>query len=116
MSSDDLVFGIGAQVVAYVGIVMGSVAMPFAASFLLDGIVQLLRGNGPKLFVLAFAFTAVLSGGGYALRQFGAGNPTAAPAMEALMFTVAKYLITFSTVLALVGFGSRTVKLLWSGR
>ena len=111
MSSEDLLLDIGALVVAYIGILIGTVAMPFSASFILDGIVELLRGNGPKLFVLALAFTAVLAGGGFFLWQFGCGNPTVTAVTLASMAVVTQYLLTFSTVLALVGFGARMVKL-----
>ena len=112
MSSEDLLFAIGVQVIAYGGILIGTVALPVAASFLLDGIVQLLRGNGPKLFVLALVMAAVLAGVGYLLWQFGIGHPSVTPATQAVMATVAQYLLTISTVLALLGFVFRTAQLL----
>ena len=111
MSSEDLLFGIGALVVAYSGILIGTVGLPFMASFILDGIVELLRGNGPKLFVLAFAFSAMLAGCGYALWHFGTGNPTVTSGTLASMAVATQYLLTFSIVFALIGFGVRMVKL-----
>jgi hypothetical protein len=50
-------------------ILMGTVCLPFAASFLLDGIVQLLRGDGPKLFLGSLGLVVLLAGAGYALWQ-----------------------------------------------
>jgi len=116
VSSEGLLFNIGALVVAYSGIVLGSVGMPFVASFILDGVVQLLRGKGPKLFVLAFVFAAVLAGGGYALWQVGTGNPTVTAGTLESMAVVTQYLLTFSIVFALVGFAVRMVKLLSRAR
>ncbi|TFC33161.1 hypothetical protein E3O55_04175 [Cryobacterium sp. MDB1-18-2] len=116
MSSEDLLFNIGALVVAYSGIVVGSVATPFMASFILDGIVQLLRGNGLKLFVLALVFTAVVAGGSFALWKFGTGNPTVTAGTLESMAVVTQYLLTFSIVFALGGFAVRMVKLLSRAR
>lgn len=116
MNSADLLFDIGALVVAYSGILIGTVAMPFSASFILDGIVELLRGNGPKLFVLALAFTALLTGCGYVLWQFGTGNPTVTSVTLASMAVAIQYLLTFSILLALLGFGLRMVTLLSRSR
>jgi hypothetical protein len=112
VSSEDLLVDIGALVVAHSGIVLGSVGMLFMASFILDGIVELLRGKGPKRFVLAFVLTAVLAGGGYALWRFGTGNPTVTAGTLESMAVVTQYLLTFSIVFALVGFAVRMVKLL----
>ncbi|TFD70519.1 hypothetical protein [Cryobacterium fucosi] len=112
MTSEELLVDIGALVVAYFGILIGTVGLPFVASFILDGIVQLLRGRGPKLFVLALFFSAVLAGGGYLLWKFGTGNPTVTAPTLTSMATVATYLLTISIVLALIGFVARSVKLL----
>ena len=114
--TEDLLFDIGALVVAYFGILIGTVAMPCSASFILDGIVEFLRGYGPKLFVLALAFTALLAGFGYFLWQFGIGNPTVTSVTLASMAVATQYLLTFSILLALLGFGFRMVKLLSRSR
>ncbi|TFD19925.1 hypothetical protein [Cryobacterium sp. TMT2-23] len=104
------------MLVAYCGILVGTVFLPFVASFLLDGLVQIARGNGPKMFLAAFAMTAVFAGGGYALWRIGTGNPLVTSVTLAGMLTVAQYLLTISTVLASLGFVSRTAKLLWKTR
>lgn len=116
MSSDNVLLATGALVVAHCGILMGTVCLPFAASFLLDGIVQLLRGDGPKLFLGSLGLVVLLAGAGYALWQFGAGYPGVEMERPALMVAVALYLVAVSTVLALIGFVLRTVRLLQNAR
>jgi hypothetical protein len=116
VSSDNVLLETGALVVANFGLLIGTVCLPFAASFLLDGIVRILRGDGPKLFLRALALVVVLAVGGYGLWRFGLSDPGAAPEGPALMGPAALYLLAGSTALALVGFVLRTVKLLRNAR
>ena len=111
-----MLLGTGALIVAHCGILIGTVVVPFAASFLLDGIVRILRGDGPKLFLGVLALVVVLAVGGYGLWQFGISDPGAAPEGPVLSGPVVLYLLAGSTVLALVGFVLRTVKLLRNAR
>lgn len=116
MSSDNVLLETGALVVANFGILIGTVCLPFAASFLLDGIVRILRGDGPKLFLRVLALVVVLAVGGYSLWQFGISYPRVDLEGPALSGSVALYLVAVATVLALVGFVLRTVKLLRRAR
>ncbi|TFC36231.1 hypothetical protein [Cryobacterium sp. TMT2-42-4] len=116
MSSEDVLAGFSGLLVAYCGILVGTVFLPFVASFLLDGIVQILRGNGPKMLLGAFSISAVLAGIGYVLWHIGTENPSVTLVTLGSMSTVAQYLLTFSTALALLAFLSRTAKLLWKTR
>ena len=116
MSSDNVLLGTGALLVAHTGILIGTVCVPFAASFLLDGIVRILRGDGPKLFRRTLALVVVLAGGGYLLWWFGSSYSGVDAGRQPLMVTIALSLLALSTVLALVGFAVRTVKLLRNAR
>ncbi|TFB99512.1 MULTISPECIES: hypothetical protein [unclassified Cryobacterium] len=93
-----------------------TVALPFVASYLLDGIVQVLRNNGLKLFLAALAMSVVVAFGGYLLWQYGVSNPPVTPETLASMGMVAQMLATYSTALALFAFVIRTVSLLWKTR
>ncbi|MBC7592198.1 MAG: hypothetical protein H7226_14310 [Salinibacterium sp.] len=106
----------GALIAAYGGILVLTVPLPFVASFLLDGVVQVLRGNGLKLFLAAVGMTVVTAFVGYFLWQYGSSNPPMVSSTLASIGTMGKMLLTFSTALALVAFVSRTVKLLWKTR
>ncbi|TFC59574.1 hypothetical protein E3O62_09265 [Cryobacterium sp. TMT2-15-1] len=116
MSSDNVLLETGALLVAHTGILIGTVCLPFAVSFLLDGIVQILRGDGPQVFRSALALVVFFAGGGYLLWQSGISYAGADQEGPALMGTVALALLAFSTVMALVGFVVRTVKLLRNAR
>jgi len=116
MSSDNVLLGTGALLVANTGILIGTVCLPFAASFLLDGIVQILRGDGPKVFQVALARVVVLAVGGYLLWRLGNSYAGVDAGRQPLMVTIALSLLLLSTVLALVGFVVRTVKLLRNAR
>jgi hypothetical protein len=111
-----LAAGIGSLLVAYGGIMLMTVALPFVASYLLDCIVQVLRNNGLKLFLAALAMTVVVAGGGYLLWQYGVSNPPVTPETLASMGMVAQMLATYSTALALFAFVIRTGSLLWKTR
>ncbi|TFC84040.1 hypothetical protein E3T28_03680 [Cryobacterium sinapicolor] len=106
----------GALLFAYVGIMVMTVFLPFVASFLLDGVVQVLRGNGLKFFLAALGLTVLFALAGYLLWQYGINNPPLPSSTLVSMGTMAQMLLAFSTALALVAFVSRTAKLLWKTR
>ncbi|MBG6212117.1 hypothetical protein RCH23_000031 [Cryobacterium sp. CAN_C3] len=106
----------GALLAAYGGIMVLTVCLPFVASFILDGVVQVLRSNGLKVFLAAVGMTVLLALGGYLLWQYGINNPPLPPSTLESMGTLAKMLLTFSSALALAAFVSRTLRLLWKTR
>ena len=106
----------GASLAAYGGIIVLTVFLPFIASFILDGVVQVLRSNGLKFFLAALGLTGVFALAGYLLWQYGINNPPLPSSTLESMGTMAQMLLTFSTVLALAAFVSRTAKLLWKTR
>ena len=108
--------GLGTLLAAYGGILVMTVFLPFVASFLLDGVVQVLRSNGLKLFLAALAMTVLVALGGYLLWQYGSTNPPLPSTTLVSMGTLAQMLLTFSTLLAAVAFVIRTTKLLWKTR
>ena len=101
---------------AYGGIIVLTVFLPFIASFILDGFVQVLRSSGLKFFLAALALTGIFALAGYLLWQYGINNPPLPSSTLESMGTMAQMLLTFSTVLALAAFVSRTAKLLWKTR
>ena len=107
---------LGALFAAYGGIIAMTVCLPFVASFILDGVVQVLRSNGLKVLLAALGLTVLFALGGYLLWQYGINNPPLPSSTLESMGTMAQMLLTFSTVLALAAFVSRTVKLLWKTR
>jgi hypothetical protein len=112
MSPDSL----GALLAAYGGIIVMTVFLPFIASFILDGVVQVLRSNGLKVLLAALGLTVAFALAGYLLWRYGINNPPLASSTLESMGTMAQMLLTFSTALALAAFVSRTAKLLWKAR
>jgi hypothetical protein len=105
-----------ALLAAHSGMVVLTVGLPFVASFLLDGVVQMLRNNGLKLFLSAAGMTVLVALVGFLLWLFGTNNPPLAPSTMQGMGAAAQWLLTFSTALALLAFVSRTARLLWKTR
>jgi uncharacterized membrane protein len=101
---------------AYGGMLVITVCLPFVASFLLDGVVQLLRNNGLKYFLGAAGMTVLVALVGFLLWQYGSNNPPLASSTLESMGTVAQMLLTFSAALAIIAFLSRTVRLFWKTR
>jgi hypothetical protein len=101
---------------AYGGMLVMTVCLPFVASFLLDGMVQVLRNNGLKLFLGAVGLTVGVAVIGFLMWLYGTNNPPLASSTMDGMAMTARLLLTFSTALALIAFMSRTVKLLWKTR
>jgi hypothetical protein len=54
-----------------VSVLLVSGVVPFAASFVLDGVLALLRGKGPALVVAALSLTGVLLMAAFLLRLIG---------------------------------------------
>ena len=109
-------YGFGALLAACSGILVIVVGLPFVASFLLDGVIQVFRNNGLKLFLGALGMSVLVALVGYLLWLYGSTNATLAPSTLESMGTMAQMLLTFSTGLALIAFVSRTARLLWKTR
>ena len=90
--------------------------LPFVASWLLDGIVQVFRHNGLKLFWMALGFNVLVAGVGYVAQQYGMSASNVPTASIASMTSLAQTFLMFTIPLALIGFGARTIKLLVKSR
>ncbi|TFB81242.1 hypothetical protein E3O21_05205 [Cryobacterium flavum] len=86
--------------------------LPFAASWMLDGIVQVLRHNGLKLFWMALGFTIVVAGAGYLARQYGLGASDVSAASISAMSSLAQTFLIFTIPISLIAFIGRTIKLM----
>jgi len=86
--------------------------LPFVASWLLDGVVQVLRNNGLKLFWMALGFTILVAGAGYFARQYGLGAADISAASISAMSSLAQTCLLFTIPLALILFAGRTIKLM----
>jgi hypothetical protein len=116
MDSNELLSGISLLIVAYGGIFVLTGLLPFVATFLFDGVVQLLRHNGLRYFFLALGATAVVAALGYFLYQYGISSPAITPASLASLTVLGGWFLTFSVPLAVVAFLIRTGKLLLRNR
>lgn len=90
--------------------------LPFAASWLLDGVVQILRHNGLKLFWMALAFTILVAGAGYLAQQYKLSAFDVPAESAAATDPLAPMILSFSIPLALILFAARTIKLLRKSR
>ena len=116
MTSNDLLSGVSLLIVAYGGMFVLAVLLPFVATFLLDGVVQVLRHNGMRYFFLALGLTAAVAGVGYFIYQTGINGPAMTSANLASITMVGGFFLTFSIPLALIAFLIRTGKLLLRNR
>jgi hypothetical protein len=90
--------------------------LPFVASWMLDGIVQLFRNNGLKLLLMALCFTGLVAVAGYFAQQYGLSASSVPPESTATMNTMAQTVLKFTIPLALFAFAARTIKLLINSR
>ncbi|WP_166788144.1 hypothetical protein [Cryobacterium glaciale] len=90
--------------------------LPFVASWLLDGVVQVIRHNGLKLFWMALGFTVVVAGAGYFVRQYGLGASDVSAESISVMNSLAKTFLMFTIPISLIAFIMRTIKLLRKSR
>ncbi|TFD91221.1 hypothetical protein [Cryobacterium serini] len=90
--------------------------LPFVASWPLDGIVQVFRHNGLKLFEMALGFPVLVAGAGYVAQQYGMGASDVPTASIVRMTSLAQTFFMFTIPLSLIGFGASTIKLLISSR
>ncbi|MFC5930355.1 hypothetical protein D6T64_15995 [Cryobacterium melibiosiphilum] len=89
--------------------------LPFILAFHLDGIVQIVRGNGFKALIAAFVLSVVIAAAGYFVLVWASAQATVTPGTVASLNTVASYFLFFSVPLALIAFIARTVKLVRAG-
>lgn len=96
-------------------VVVLAALLPFIAVYHLDGIVQIVRGNGVKALISAFVLSVVVGVIGFVVLQYASGQPEITPATMSSMNSLATYFLAFSVPLAVILFIGRTVKLLRAG-
>ncbi|MGO4690599.1 hypothetical protein [Glaciibacter sp. 2TAF33] len=116
MNSNELLSGISLLIVAYGGIFVLTGLLPFVATFLFDGVVQLLRHNGLRYFLLALGITVVVAAFGLLLYQYGISSPAVTSVSLASLTILGGWFLTFSVPLAVIAFLFRTGKLLLRNR
>jgi uncharacterized membrane protein len=112
MDSNELLSGLSLLIVAYGGVFVLTGLLPFVATFLFDGVVQLLRHNGLRYFFWALGATIVVAALGYFLYQYGTNSSAITPASLASLTVLGSLLLTFSIPLGVIAFFIRTGKLL----
>lgn len=90
--------------------------LPFVASRMLDGVVQVIRHNGLKLFWVALGFIIVVAGVGYLARQYGLGASDVSVASISAMSSLAQTFLMFTIPISLIAFMARTIKLMRKSR
>jgi hypothetical protein len=90
--------------------------LPFVAGFLPDGIVQIMRGRGPKFFLASAAMPAGVAVIGWVGFQWGMGQAALAPSASSSASVLTKYFLPFSIPMSLLTFVIRTVQLLMKDR
>ena len=116
MTSNDVLSGTSLLFVAYGGMFLLAGLLPFVATFLLDGVVQVLRNNGLRYFFLALGMTVLVAVVGYFIYQYGVSSPAMTSANLASITMVGGFFLTFSIPLALIAFLVRTGKLMLQNR
>jgi hypothetical protein len=116
MNSNEVLSGISLLIVAYAGIFVLTGLLPFVATFLFDGVVQVLRHNGLRYFFLALGATVVVAAFGYFLYNYGIGSSAITPASLASLTLLGAWFLTFSVPLAVIAFLVRTGKLILRNR
>ncbi|SEN30114.1 hypothetical protein [Cryobacterium luteum] len=104
------------QVAGIAAVMLWAGILPFAASWMLDGVVQIFRGNGLKLFFMGLGFAVLVAGTGYFARQYGLDASDAPASSIEGLNSLAQTILTFTVPLALIAFAARTIKLLLKSR
>ena len=99
------------QLAAVGGVLVLAGILPFIASWMLDGVVQVLRSNGLKLFLMGTGFTVLVAAAGIFVLQYGL-NVTGDSEPTAAVASLAQTILMFTLPLALIAFAIRTIKLL----
>ncbi|WP_146070001.1 hypothetical protein [Cryobacterium sp. Y29] len=115
MTSSDLLSELVPVFAAYGAVFMLAGVLPFVLAFLLDGIVQIVRGNGFKALIAAFVLSVVIAAAGYLVLVWASAQAPLTPGTVASLNTVATYFLSFSVPLALIAFIARTIILVRAG-
>ena len=90
--------------------------LPFVASWLLDGVLQVLRSNGLKLFWMALGFSVLVAVTGYFSQQYALNASNVPAESTAAMNSLAQTILRFTIPVALIAFTARTIRLLIRSR
>jgi len=116
MGSTDLPAQFTFLLAAYGAVILLTVFLPFIASFILDGIVLIIRKRGPRGLFLAVAFSIVVAVAGGLALQYGLNGMENSAASAPSMALVAQMLLTFSIPLATAAFLVRTASQFFKAR
>ncbi|MCU1405987.1 MAG: hypothetical protein JWQ43_2290 [Glaciihabitans sp.] len=84
--------------------------IPFFASFVLDGLLNLMRGRGPKQLLLAIAFTVLLVVAAAMAWAYCAQQAAGNLALQAQVDSLQKFATSALPILALVALGTFVVR------
>jgi len=115
VTSSDLLAGLVPVFAAYGAVFVLAGVLPFVLAFLLDGAVQILRGNGFKALIAGLVLSVVIAAVGYFVLVYASAQPTVTAGIATSLKTMAMYFLFFSVPLALVAFIARTVTLVRAG-
>ena len=107
---------IASQFAGMTAVMLWAGIFPFVASWLLDGIIQIFRHNGLKLFWMAAGVTVLVAVAGFGAQQYGLSASDVPVSTIESRTSLAQTVLMFTIPLALIGFGSRTTKLLLKSR
>ncbi|TFD10921.1 hypothetical protein E3T35_09980 [Cryobacterium sp. TMT1-2-2] len=110
MSLSIITAALTSQLAAMAAVLVLAGILPFVASLFLDGVVQVLRSNGLKVFGIALALTLLVAGAGFFVLQYGLSVPGIPANSTSAMNSLAQTILTFTFPLALVAFVVRTIK------
>lgn len=115
MTSTDFLSSLLPVVAAYSAVFVLAGVLPFVLAFHLDGVVQIVRGNGPTALIAAFVMSVVIAMAGYFALRYAAAQPQVTPVMVTSLTTMAPLFLVCSVPLASIAFIVRTVKFVRTG-
>lgn len=114
-----MLYTVGLYLWLLIAMLILAIVFPFVASYLLDGVLTVLRRGGVKALLKSIALTAVVGGIGYAFWKTGANAGAGDTTMEEYAETmrgVIRSTLQFTVPLALLGFAFRAARTLLQDR